>query len=179
MTVAQGPIGAEEVAYRARALAQAHPLTPLAKEFMDLAVADQKANQPIPELGMWAGAAFLNAYCVRLVEESTAGLELAPDEKRKTEIAALDEAATRIAAELRTDAIDGHVLGDADDTIEALDRIVASEVSRRLDNWKDEIDQAAWGELEEYLTWWVVKGYALRIAEAEIGALRSSSAPTP
>lgn len=170
---------AEEVAYRARALAQAHPLTPLAKEFMDLAIAEEKTNQPIPELGTWAGAAFLNAYCVRLVEESSAGLELAPDEKHKPQIAALDEAATRIAGELRTEEIERHVLGEADDTVEALDRIVASEVSRRLDNLKDEVDQAASGELEEYLTWWVVKGYALRIAEADIGALRPMTAPTP
>lgn len=168
---------AEEVAYRARALAQAHPLTPLAKRFQDLAIVEQKTSQPIPELGTWAGAALLNAYCVRLVEESLAGVELlAIDGNDDARIPALDEAATRIATEMRSDDIAKHLLVDEAITVEALDRIVASEVSRRLDNWKDELDSSAWGELEEYLTWWVVKGYSLRIAEAEIGCL---TAPAP
>lgn len=171
---------AEEVAYRARALAQAHPMTPLAKRFMDLAVAEQKTSQPIPELGMWAGAALLNAYCVRLVHESEAGMELVPTpgEVDDSRIGPLDAAATRIAGELRSDDIDRHMVVDTDSTVEALDRIVASEVSRRLDNWKDELDRSAWSELEDYLTWWVIKGYALRIAEGEVGALAAAS-PSP
>ena len=167
-----GQLNAEDLAYRARALAQAHPLTPLAKSYIDQAVAEQRTSQPIPEVGIWAGAALITGYCLRRVEEADAGVELEPDEERQPELASLEEAATAVAADLRTDAGATHLLGDEDRTIEALDRIIASEVSRRLDHWKDDIDQSAWAELEEYLTWYVVKGYALRVAETTSGALR-------
>lgn len=163
---------AEELSYRARALAQAHPLTPLAKRFVDQAIEEQRASQPMAEIGTWAGAALLSGYCLRRVEETEAGLELAPDEESEPELERLDEASARIAADLRTDEGSKHLLSDDDRVIDALDRIIASEVGRRLDNWKDDVDQTAWGELEEYLTWYVVKGYALRVAETATGALR-------
>ena len=168
-----GDLNAEDLAYRARALAQAHPLTSLARRYVDKSVAEQRSSQPLPEIGIWAGAAAIGGYCLRRVEESETGLDLQPsDEEDPLELEALDEATVTIAAELRSEGAGGHLLGDEDRTIEALDRIIASEVSRRLDHWKDDIDQAAWGELEEYLTWWVVKGYALRVAETVTGALR-------
>jgi hypothetical protein len=167
-----GSLTAEDMAYRARALAQAHPLTGLARRYVDRAVADQRTSQPIPEIGIWAGAAAIGGYCLRRVEESEAGLELEASEEALPELDALEEATTQVAADLRTDGAGGHMLGDEDRTIEALDRIIASEVSRRLDHWKDDVDQAAWSELEEYITWWVVKGYALRVAETVTGALR-------
>ena len=167
-----GSLNAEDLAYRARALAQAHPLTSLARQYVDRAVADQRTSQPIPEIGIWAGAAAIGGYCLRRVEESEANLDLHATEEDLPDLDALEEATTAVAAELRTDGAGGHMLGDEDRTIEALDRIIGSEVSRRLDHWKDDVDQAAWGELEEYLTWWVVKGYALRVAETVTGALR-------
>ena len=166
-----GRLAADDLSYRARALAQAHPLTPLAKRFIDQAVEEQRSSQPMVEIGMWAGAALLSGYCLRRVEETEAGLELAPDEESQPELDQLDEASAQIAADLRTDEGSRHLLLD-DRVIDALDRIIASEVSRRLDNWKDDVDQSAWGELEEYLTWYVVKGYALRVAETVTGALR-------
>ena len=168
-----GHLTAEDLAYRARALAQAHPLTALARRYVDRSVADQRTSQPVPEIGIWAGAATIGGYCLRRVEETEAGVELeASGEDQLPDLDALEETTSKIAAELRTDGAGGHLLGDEDRTIEALDRIIASEVSRRLDHWKDDVDQAAWGELEEYLTWWVVKGYALRVAETVTGALR-------
>jgi hypothetical protein len=167
-----GQLNAEDLAYRARALAQAHPLTSLARQYVDRSVADQRTSQPIPEIGIWAGAGAIGGYCLRRVEESEAGLSLTASEEDLPDLDALDQATTTIAAELRGEGGGGHLLGDEDRTIEALDRIIASEVSRRLDHWKDDVDQAAWDELEEYLTWWVVKGYALRVAETVTGALR-------
>lgn len=167
-----GSLTAEDLSYRARALAQAHPLTSLAREYVDRAVADQRTSQPLPEIGIWAGAAAIGGYCLRRVEETEAGVELAAAEEDLPDLDTLEEATSQIAADLRTEGSGGHVLGDEDRIVEALDRIIASEVSRRLDHWKDDVDQAAWGELEEYLTWWVVKGYALRVAEAATGALR-------
>ncbi len=165
-------LGADELSYRARALAQAHPLTPLAKRYIDRAVEEQRASQPMVEIGLWAGAALLSGYCLRRVEETEAGLDLAPHEDSQPELDELDDTSTQVAADLRSDDASKHLLSDDDRVIDALDRIIASEVGRRLDNWKDEVDQAAWGELEEYLTWYVVKGYALRVAETVTGALR-------
>ena len=167
-----GSLSAEDLAYRARALAQAHPLTTLARQYIDRSVAEQRTSQPIPEIGIWAGAGAIGGYCLRRVEESEAGLDFEASDGDLPDLDALEEATSTIAADLRSDGAGGHLLGDEDRTVEALDRIIASEVSRRLDHWKDDVDHAAWGELEEYLTWWVVKGYALRVAETVTGALR-------
>ncbi len=167
-----GTLNAEDMAYRARALAQAHPLTDLARAYVDRSVAEQRTSQPIPEIGIWAGAAAIGGYCLRRVEEAEVGMDLAPSDDTPPDLDALEEATARIAAELRVAGAGGHMLADEDRNIEALDRIIASEVSRRLDHWKEDVDQAAWDELEEYLTWWVVKGYALRAAETATGALR-------
>ena len=50
-------------------------------------------------------------------------------------------------------------------------RNFARRVVNRLDHWRESIDDKAWTEMEEYITWWVVKGYALRVAETMTGAL--------
>ena len=163
--------GERGLAFRARALAQSHPLTPLAKRYIDWAVADQRMSQPIAEIGIWAGYALTNGYCLRRVEEDAAGLVLTPAEGDEPDLDRLEEEAGRIAADLRTEAGGRHILGDDGETIDALDHIIASEVERRLDHWRDSVDEAAWAELEEYITWWAVKGYALRVAEMATGAL--------
>jgi hypothetical protein len=164
---------AEELAYNARALAQAHPMTPLAKRYLDQAVAVQRTSQPVDEIGIWAGAGMLKGYCLRRVEENDLDLHLeaAGDEAALPDLEQLDEVAQRVAGEVRTDDGGDHFLGDADSIVEALDRIITSEVENRLDHWRESIDDKAWAELEEYLTWWVVKGYALRVAETMTGAL--------
>jgi len=163
---------AEELSYRARALAQAHPLTALAKRYLDRAVAQQRLCQPIPEIGIWAGASLLNGYCLRCVEENDADVLLAAatDEATFPDLDELEELATQVAAELRSDTGSRHLLGD-DNVFDALDRIINSEVNNRLGHWRDTIDDNAWAEMEEYITWWVVKGYALRVAETMTGAL--------
>ncbi|HWH35139.1 MAG TPA: hypothetical protein VNT56_07440 [Acidimicrobiales bacterium] len=160
----------EDLTYRARALAQTHPLTRLAGRFIEKSVGEQRTSQPIDEIGIWAGAALIDGYCLRRVEEDDAGLTLAAVEGVGTDLDELDATAGTIAAEVRTGAGD-YLLGDDGRTVEALDRLVHSQVDRRLDHWRDSIDDKAWTELEEYLTWWVVKGYALRIAESRIGAV--------
>lgn len=166
------PLGDGGLVFEARALAQSHPLTPLAKRYIDRAVADQRLSQPINEIAIWAGYALTNGYCLRRVEESAAGLALGPAEEVDLDLLdRLEEEAARIAADLRTEEGARHILGDDQETIAALDRIIASEVERRLDHWRDSVDDEAWAELEEYITWWAVKGYALRVAEMATGAL--------
>lgn len=168
---------AEQVAYQARALAQAHPLTRLAQRYLNWAVAKQRNEQATPEIGVWAGAALLKGYCVRAVEEEEAGLRLRlPEELPDPEMSELDETTTAIAAVIRTGepgevTVEEVMLGGEDRLLDILDQIVAKEVENRLDHWRDSVTDDNWAELEEWITWWVVKGYALRVAEARTGAL--------
>ncbi len=47
-----------------------------------------------------------------------------------------------------------------------LDEMIAGEVQRRLyDYWDGPLDPEVESDLIEYLSWWVIKGYALRVAE--------------
>ena len=163
----------EEFAFRAKALAQGHPLTPLAKQVADRVVEEQRASQHLPEVGQWAATSLITGYCVRRVEEDLAGLSLTPAEEVGLDAEQLDEAATRIAAELRTGE-KSYALGGAEGeerTIAALDKVIGSEVSKRIQNWKEHMDHAARAEVEDYITFWVVKGYAVRAAEMVAGAL--------
>ena len=165
------PLGDGGLVFEARALAQSHPLTPLAKRYIDQAIAEQRLSQPVPEIGIWAGYALTNGYCLRRLEENSAGLVLGPAEGVDPELQDLDGEAERVAADLRTGDASRHILGDEEETIGALDRIIGGEVERRLDHWRDSVDEKAWEELEEYIAWWAVKGYALRVAERSVGAL--------
>lgn len=178
------PLTAEGVAYRARALAQAHPLSKLAKQYLDWAVAEQRTSQPIPEIGIWAGSALLEGYCVRRVEEEDLDLEVGAatgdhgDNGQPLTVDDLDKAAAIIAAEVRTGyteegvEVATHPDPAAEERLlKTLDNIVAKQVANRLDHWRDSVDDEAYRELEEYLTWWVVKGYALRVAESNLGAV--------
>ncbi len=156
---------AAERAYKARALAQAHPLTPLARRFRDRAVAQEELDQPMTELARWAGEALLKGYCLRKVEESVVGGEVeVADEAMPVED--LEARTAEIAADLRTGNPAPHLLGEADLTFVALDRIITSELSSRADNYREAVDAAGWQQFEEYIAWWAVRGYALRTAEA-------------
>ena len=162
---------ADDLARQARTLAQAHPLSPLAGEFVNRSVAEQTASQPAPEIGTWAGACLTNGYCLRRVEENQAGLVLQVQPDTGLDVDALGKEAARIAADLRLPGSATIFLMGEDEIVEALDRIISSEVSRRLDNLRSAIDQAAATEIEEFLTWWTVQGYALRAAEQASGIL--------
>lgn len=162
---------ADDLARQARTLAQAHPLTPLAADFVNRAVTEQTESQPSPEIGTWASACLLNGYCLRRVEENAAGLVLQAQTGADISLDQLGDDATRIAAELRTGGSGGPFLIDDDHVVEALDRIIFSEIARRLDNLRTALDEAACHEIEEFLTWWTVEGYALRVAEMAAGAV--------
>ena len=141
------------LAFRARALAQAHALSAAAQRLANRAAADEGRAQPRPELGVWAATALTQGYCLRRVQERDGTVEVghADDDS-------LDQAAIAHAGLLRS--------GEGDDiTVAALDLLVGSQVQHRLEPWRDELDETAWAELEQYLTWWVVKGYGLRVAE--------------
>jgi hypothetical protein len=152
----------DDIVFRTRALAQAHPLTPRAEGYLKWVVTEQQDEQPAPEIGIWAGYALTVGYCLRRVEESdthgsiSVGRDLAGD---------LDELSSAIGDRIRTEQADGMLLYPEPLVVSALDRIIAGEVDRRLAHGSDEIDQATFEQLEAYLAWWTIKGYALRIAE--------------
>lgn len=174
-----------ELAFKSRALAQAHPLSEVARQYINHVVGEQRVSQPLPEIGIWAGAALIEGYCLRRVEESEtfgfvegdsnfSGIDSNED---STESDRLDRIASELAAQIRAGAADYFMCTDPYNTEDALDCLIYSQVQRRLDHWRDSIDDAAWKELEEYITWWTVKGYALRCAER--GIRSASTGPLP
>ena len=154
-----------DAAFRARALAQTHPLSDAAFRYVARAVGQQQVDQSLPEIGTWAGAALIDGYCLRRVEEEDEGV-VPPAGEEPADLDALELAATHVAGDLRTGAT------GSEETVAALDRLIAAQADRRLELWRDDVGEAAWAELEEYLTWWVVQGYALRLAEAATVGLR-------
>lgn len=163
--------GAEELSRQARTLAQAHPLTPLASEYVNRSVEEQKSSQPSPEVATWASACLINGYSLRRVEEVEAGLVLAVQQESGADVDRLAADATRIATEMREGKEPAPFLIEEDDVISALDRIIATEVSRRMDNLRNQVDAAAAAEIEEFLAYFTIQGYALRAAEQAAGAL--------
>ena len=166
-------LDADEMAYKSRALAQSEPFTQLAREVLDKDMADEREAQP-GNFAVWANAAFTKGYCVRRVEENDAGLsfETASAESMPPREKVLDET-TEILTLIRSE--DGdlgeHAIADLDRLFEVLDRVIGSEVNARTDNAGPSLSSRARIELEDYLTFWVVKGYALRAAEAATGAI--------
>ena len=148
---------ASDLAYRARALAQAHALTETAMAFRAQHIDAERARQAMAQFAEWAAVAFLTGYCVRRVEESVTDVPLCVD-------GGIDLAVVMsVAAALRTD--QPVTLLDDAVVVEALDRVILSEVAKRADQWKEQIDDADWAEFETYIAWWVTFGYGARTAE--------------
>lgn len=153
----------ESRTFRARALAQAHPLSPAATRYVTDVVARESVSQPQPEIGVWAGYALTNGYCLRRVEEA----ETLPDAPRLLieDSQILDRRAVDIAGRIRTSGAERlHLVPEAD-IVSDLDELIAGEIERRLDDWRDTVPTETWRQLEEYIAWWTIKGYALRVAE--------------
>ena len=163
---------AEQMAFSARALAQTHPFTELAKRLYESTMEEERKAQP-GDFSIWAGAALTKGYCVRRVEEDEVGMVLTgarPDEL--PESAEVDAASVPIIKALQTpNAPLDFLLSEQDQMVEVLDRIIGSEVRNRLDNAPTNLSSRGRMELEDYLTYWVIRGYALRTAELATGAL--------
>jgi hypothetical protein len=163
---------AEQMAFSARALAQSHPFTQLVKRLYESTMEEERKAQP-GDFSIWAGSALTKGYCVRRVEEDEAGLVLTgADPQTLPDPEEVDKAAVPFIAALQTpDAPLDFLLSDQDLLLEVLDRIIGSEVRNRLDNAPTNLTSRGRAELEDYLTYWVLRGYALRTAELATGAL--------
>lgn len=159
-------LGDDTLTFRAKALAQAHPLTAGAEALIGRLVDREAATQPVAEIGRWAGTAMLTGYCLRVVEEERAGVPAPADH---ADLDRLDSTADSVIAELRSGAEDAVVCDESDDVIAALDAIIAGEIDRHVDPWRERVGADAWRSLEDYIAHFAVKGYAIRVAETKVG----------
>jgi hypothetical protein len=157
----EADLGPADLALRARHLAESAPLSALAAGFVECEVAEQLRARPFAELGAWAGEAFVAGYSLRLVEEEHAGLAVATVDHGGD----LERLDATVAAGLRAGDAVPYLLGDPGVIFRAVNRIIASVVENRLDHHRHHLADRACSGLQEYLTWWVVQGYAVRVAE--------------
>jgi hypothetical protein len=167
-------LAADQMAYQARALAQSDPFTLLARRSMDRAIEEERKAQP-GNFAIWATAAFTKGYCVRRVEEEDEGVTYAAvAADALPDLDQVDAKTTEIMTALRSDddeALRPYLVSDEDRLVDVLDQVIGSEVRNRLENTSQTLTSVARAELEDYLTYWVVRGYALRAAELALGAL--------
>lgn len=164
-----------DLAFRARALAQAHPLSETAFAYRSRVISVEHETQPMPEFAEWAATAFLVGYCVRRVEEADADLVATPRRAAGPGVeTALAAEAARLAEALRQGSADARPLLDADVVESVLDAVIASEIAKRAEHWRDQVSVHDWEEFESYVAWWVVHGYAFRTAEASSSSERSA-----
>ena len=161
----------DDLAFRARALAQAHALTPLATAYRTWRLGRDEASHPVPELSSWAATAFLTGYCVRRVEESMciddrpatpdwpsgAGWEL--EWERGAALAAtslVDPSTTTPVTRLGRAVVAG-----------ALDAVIGREVDKRNEHVREHLSPLDWSQFEAFVAWWVMHGYAIAVVEFE------------
>lgn len=155
----------------------------------------ERSRQPVAEPADWASTALLVGYCLRRAEEQRAGAEpivtesagpgaegeIAGSERAGggparaesaggavVESAGPDDLAAAVVAaaeSLRTGEAERVTLLDPDVTVSALDRVIATELDKRQEHLREQLDDAEWSELEDYIAWWTVHGYALRAVE--------------
>lgn len=162
---------AHDLAFRARALAQAHALSEPALEYRQWRVARDAPDHPIPELSTWAATAFLTGYCVRRVEESwpapspiarphmsaTAGVDGA------SSLDHWERAATGFANTFASDRTS--TLVDHSAVLGALNDVIGREIEKRAEHVKEQVSPSDWTQFESFILWWVLHGYAIRAVE--------------
>ena len=154
----------QDLVFRTRALAQAHPLSSFGHRYMRWIVDRERGVQIHPDMGEWAGHALTVGYCLRKVEEvDVAGTHPATPEK--TDLRAADESANEVATRLRTTGLGASALFPEAELIQTLDQLILGEIDRRLDQWRNTTTPEIWRQLEDYLAWWVIKGYSFRVVE--------------
>ena len=152
-----------DVCFTARALAQSHPMTPAALTYHRLCQERERGRQSVGEPADWAGAAMLVGYCLRRTEETRVQ---EPPLLREFTVADLETGAEALAPTLRGGDAGAVTLLPAAVTIAALDTLIGTELDKRREHLREQLDDDAWAELEEYLAWWVVHGYCTRATEA-------------
>lgn len=161
----------DDLCFTARALAQTHPMTEAAHRYRQRCHRTERSRQPAPEPADWASTALLVGYCLRRAEEQRAGTEPGGGPGAAgVELAGpgsddLSDAIVAVAESLRTGEAERVTLLDPAVVVSALDRVIATELDKRQEHLREQLDDAEWSELEDYIAWWTVHGYALRAVE--------------
>lgn len=154
----------DDLCFTARALAQTHPMTEAAHRYRQRCHRAERSRQPAPEPADWASTALLVGYCLRRAEEQQAGTEPISGESEPADD--LSGAIAAAAESLRTGEAERVTLLDPAVVVSALDRVIATELDKRQEHLREQLDDAEWSELEDYIAWWTVHGYALRAVES-------------
>lgn len=155
-----------DLTFKARALAQTHPLTVTATAYREQMIVEERRTQPMPEFADWAATAFLVGYCIRRVEEADCGAM--PETTMSSDaLVPLGHDAVRFSDEVRNGRPAGTELLPQDLVEALLDRVISTEIDKRVEHWKDHVSKADWSLFEDYVAWWVIHGYSLRAAEVE------------
>lgn len=161
-----------DLTFRARALAQAHALTPAAAAYRRWRLERDADAHPVPELSEWAATAFLTGYCLRCVEQSYATprrTRAAPDSRAPDEplsddlLETWEREAGRAAHAVASQG--GATLLDPALVASALDEIIGREVEKRNEHVRETLSDDDWSDFERFIAWWVVHGYAIRTVE--------------
>ena len=153
-----------DLCFAARALAQTHPMTEASLRYRQQCFESERARQPVSELADWASTALLVGYCLRRSEEQRVHRDRLPAVPAAGEIDLENVAA--LSESLRVGDAGSVSLLPAEVTVAALDRIIATELDKRNEHLREQMDDASWSELEDYIAWWVIHGYALRAGES-------------
>jgi len=159
-----------DLTFKARALAQAHPLTVTASSYREQMVEEERRTQPMTEFADWAATAFLVGYCIRRVEEADTG-KMPETSSQADALVPLAHDAARLSDEVKQGRPAGTQLLEQPLVEELLDKVISTEIDKRAEHWKGQISKADWAMFEGYVAWWVIHGYSLRAAEI----LRSAS----
>lgn len=160
---------AHDLAFRARALAQAHALTEPAAHYRAWRVGQDASEYPFAELSVWAATAFLTGYCVRCVEES---FSPDPGSKPSSVPPPVESAGAHAAWEAdaasfvnRLPTSPGSTLAPHQLVLAALDDVIRKEIDKRTEHVKEQVHSAQWSQFEDFIGWWTLHGYAIRATE--------------
>lgn len=153
-----------DLTFKARALAQAHPLTVTASTYRDQMIKEERRTQPMPEFADWAATAFLAGYCIRRIEEADTG-QMPETDPQTDAIVPLAHDAARLSDEVKQGRPAGNQMLEQPLVEALLDTMISTEIDKRAEHWKAQVGQADWAMFEDYIAWWVIHGYSLRAAE--------------
>lgn len=154
-----------DLTFKARALAQAHPLTVTATAYREQMIEEERRTQPMSEFADWAGTAFLVGYCIRRIEEADVLGELPETTPQTDALVPLAHETARFSDEVKLGRPAGVQLLEQSLVEELLDTVISTEIDKRTEHWKGQVSAADWAMFESYIAWWVIHGYSMRAAE--------------
>ena len=159
-------LSSQDLAFRARALAQAHALSEAAHRYRAWRIDRDRPDHPIPELSTWAATAFLTGYCIRCVEESWPTGSTRPPRagpRSDNDFETWERLGNQFANDLPTNPHGTLLVHTV--VVAAIDDVIDREVDKRAEHVKEQVSAAEWTRFHDFVGWWVVHGYSIRAVE--------------